>query len=48
MEAWSRGRVGEHLEEENAKRGTAHRNRVTPACRERTLQMLEPLKTGAV
>lgn len=48
MEAWSRGRVGEHLEEENAKRGTTYRNRVTPACRERTLQMLEPLKTGAV
>jgi hypothetical protein len=39
---------GEDLEEVNAKRGTACRLRVTPACSERTLRMHKPLKSYAV
>lgn len=48
MEAWNRDRVGEDLEEVNAKRGTTCRLRVTPACSERTLRMHKPLKPNAM
>lgn len=48
METWSRGRLGEDLEEVNAKRGTAHGHRVTPARWVRTLRMRKPLKPGVV
>jgi hypothetical protein len=40
--------MGENLEEGNARRGTTHGHRVTPARVERTLRMLKPLKPGAV
>jgi len=43
---WSQGRRGETLEEENAKRGSAGRSRVTPPCRERTLRVRKPLKSS--
>jgi len=46
VEARSQGRSGETLEEENAKRGSTGSHRVTPACRERTLQMRKPLESG--
>jgi hypothetical protein len=41
-----RGRSGETLEEENAKRGSAGRIRITPPCRERTLRVRKPLKSS--
>jgi hypothetical protein len=46
VETRGRGRSGETLEEENAKRGSTGSPRVTPACRERTLQMRKPLESG--
>jgi hypothetical protein len=47
VEARSQGRWGEHLEEVNAKRGSAVGVRVTPVRRERTRWVRKPSKSLA-
>jgi hypothetical protein len=46
VEARGQGRVGVSLVEVNVKRGSAGRNRVTPACPVRTRRVRKPSKSG--
>jgi hypothetical protein len=46
VEARGQGRVGVSLVEVNVKRGSAGRNRVTPACTVRTRRVRKPSKSG--
>jgi hypothetical protein len=44
VEARSQGRAGVHLEEVNARRGSASSHRVTPACSVRTSRVRKSLQ----
>jgi hypothetical protein len=46
VEARGQGRVGVHLGEVNAKRGSAGSNRVTPACSVRISRVRKSLQSG--